>query len=432
MAGLAGRGHMVDGCPPPFHISRMAIHAKSPPDVLPALAREELLRYGRHLLLPEVGMEGQRRLKAARVLLVGAGGLGSPAALYLAAAGVGTLGLVDFDVVDATNLHRQILHGTADVGRSKLDSAADRLREINPHVALQRHEVRLTADNGLEILRGYDLVVDGSDNFPTRYLVNDACVLLGIPLVYGAIHRFEGQVAVFDGRTGPCYRCLFRQPPPPGLVPSCAEAGVLGVLPGIIGSMQAMEAIKLILGIGRSLAGRLLIFEGLEMRWRELHLRKDPGCPVCSEHPTQTALIDYDVFCGLTPAAGGGGAPGGTGGVAGVPWEGTPSGDVITPMELRTRLERDDRPFLLDVREPHEWILANLEPQGARHIPLGELEGRLGEIPTDVEVVVYCRGGGRSARAQRALHSAGFTRVLNLEGGIEAWREEVDPSLPES
>lgn len=410
----------------------MATGTKSPDTVLPELTREELLRYGRHLLLPEVGMEGQRRLKAARVLLVGAGGLGSPAALYLAAAGVGTLGLVDFDVVDATNLHRQILHGTADVGRSKLDSAAERLEAINPHVTIERHEVRLTATNGLDILHGYDLVVDGSDNFPTRYLVNDACVLLGIPLVYGAIHRFEGQVAVFDGRTGPCYRCLFRQPPPPGLVPNCAEAGVLGVLPGIIGSMQAMEAIKLILGIGESLAGRLLVFEGLEMRWRELRLRKDPGCPVCSEEPTQTALIDYDVFCGVAPANGGRGPAEGRGGAAGSPSGGEASGGTITATELRERLERDDRPFLVDVREPHEWILANLEPHGARHIPLGQLEQRLAEIPADVEVVVYCRGGGRSARAQRAMQAAGFNRVLNLEGGIVAWREEVDPSLPES
>jgi sulfur-carrier protein adenylyltransferase/sulfurtransferase len=391
-----------------------------PPHTLPELSRGELLRYGRHLLLPEVGMEGQQRLKAARVLLVGAGGLGSPAALYLAAAGVGTLGLVDFDVVDATNLHRQILHGTADVGRSKLDSAVERLGAVNPHVSLIRHEVRLAAGNALEILQGYDLVVDGSDNFPTRYLVNDACVLLGIPLVYGAIHRFEGQVAVFDGRTGPCYRCLFRQPPPPGLVPNCAEAGVLGVLPGIIGSLQAMEAIKLILGIGESLEGRLLIFEGLEMRWRELRLRKDPECPVCSDHPTQTELIDYDVFCGVAPApspgAGNGAGPSGT----------------ITVEELRARLERGDRPFLLDVREPHEWILANLEPQGARHIPLGELKERLREVPAGTEIVVYCRGGGRSARAQRTLEGAGFSPVLNLEGGIMAWRERVDPTLPES
>lgn len=409
---------------------------------LPDLDREELLRYGRHLLLPEVGMDGQRRLKAARVLLVGAGGLGSPAALYLAAAGVGTLGMVDFDVVDATNLHRQILHGTADVGRSKLDSAADRLASVNPHVRLERHEARLTSANALQILQGYDVVVDGSDNFPTRYLVNDACVLLGKPLVYGAIHRFEGQVAVFDGRTGPCYRCLFRQPPPPGLVPSCAEAGVLGVLPGIIGSLQAMEALKLILGIGDTLAGRLLLFEGLEMRWRELRLRKDPECPVCSEHPSQTELIDYDVFCGVAPEAVGEGvaAPGtaaangrpavgggdGTGG-------GAPGGEAtLTAPELAARLDRGERPFLLDVREPHEWMLANLEPQGARHIPLSQLRDRIAEVPSAGEVVVYCRGGGRSARAQRMLQEAGFPQVVNLEGGILAWRALVDPTLPES
>lgn len=401
--------------------------------LLPELSRSELLRYGRHLILPEVGPEGQRRLKAARVLLVGAGGLGSPAALYLAAAGVGTLGLVDFDVVDATNLHRQILHGTADVGRSKLDSAADRLAAVNPHVALERHEVRLTSDNALDILRGYDLVVDGSDNFPTRYLVNDACVLLGIPLVYGAIHRFEGQVAVFDGRSGPCYRCLFRQPPPPGLVPSCAEAGVLGVLPGIIGSLQAMEAIKLILGIGEPALGRLLIFEGLEMRFRELRLRKDPECPVCSDHPTQTGLIDYELFCGLAPAPQDGPASGHPhAGGGSRPTPGNRDGETITAPELRARLDRGDRPFLLDVREPFEWELANLAPEGAHHIPLGDLSDRLAELSSDAEVVVYCRGGGRSARAQRTLTEAGFSRVVNLEGGIQAWRELVDPSMPES
>lgn len=380
----------------------------------PSLSNPELLRYGRHLLLPEVGMEGQLRLKAARVLLVGAGGLGSPAALYLAAAGVGTLGIVDFDRVDASNLHRQILHGTSDVGRSKLESARDRLREVNPLVDVVLHEVRLDSSNALEILRGYDLVVDGSDNFPTRYLVNDACVLLGIPDIYGAIHRFEGQVSVFHGAKGPCYRCLFREPPPPGLIPSCAEAGVLGVLPGIVGSLQAMEAIKLILGIGTSLVGRLQIFQGLEMEWREVGLRKDPDCPVCSPHPTLTRLIDYERFCGIEPA-GDQEAQGG-----------------ISPLELSRRLASGQGPALLDVREPHEWALANLADRGAIHIPLGELSGRLAELDPAREWVIHCRSGARSARAQELLQASGHPRVLNLEGGILAWREQVDPTLPES
>jgi sulfur-carrier protein adenylyltransferase/sulfurtransferase len=379
-----------------------------------SLSQPELLRYGRHLLLPEVGMEGQLRLKSARVLLVGAGGLGSPAALYLAAAGVGTLGIVDFDRVDASNLHRQILHGTSDVGRGKLDSARDRLREVNPLVEVVLHEVRLDSSNAMEILGRYDLVVDGSDNFPTRYLVNDACVLLGIPDIYGAIHRFEGQVSVFHGAEGPCYRCLFREPPPPGLIPSCAEAGVLGVLPGIVGSLQAMEAIKWILGIGKPLIGRLQIFEGLEMEWRELGLRKDPRCPVCSEHPTLTELIDYERFCGIEPG------------------EATGDGDAISPVELDQRLAGEAPPAVLDVREPHEWALANLRDRGALHIPLGELSGRLSELDPGREWVVHCRSGARSARAQELLQASGYPRVLNLEGGILAWRDQVDPSLPES
>jgi len=393
------------------------------PSPTPALTREELGRYSRHLLLPEVGMQGQQKLKGARILLVGAGGLGSPAALYLAAAGVGTLGLVDFDVVDHSNLHRQILHGTPDVGRSKLESAVDRLRGVNPNVRVVPHELRLTAANAMEVLSGYDLVVDGSDNFPTRYLVNDACVFLGKPLVYGAIHRFEGQVSVFDGRTGPCYRCLFREPPPPGLVPSCAEAGVLGVLPGIIGSLQAMEAVKLVLGVGETLAGRLLLFDGLAMGWRELRLRKDPECPVCGEDPTQTALLDYDRFCGVTPE----GTP-----LPGTAQDGVAPLPSVTPRGLQFRLERGDALTLLDVREPFEWELANLGERGARLIPLGELEERMGELDSAEEIVVYCRTGGRSARGQAKLAEAGFLRVWNLEGGIRGWAEEVDPEMPDA
>jgi sulfur-carrier protein adenylyltransferase/sulfurtransferase len=383
------------------------------------LTSDDALRYGRQILLPELGIEGQERLKGARVLVVGAGGLGSPAALYLAAAGVGTLGLVDFDRVDSTNLHRQLLHGTSDVGRPKLESAVDRLREVNPGVRVVPHELRLTSANALDVLSGYDLVVDGSDNFPTRYLVNDACVLLGIPDVYGAIHRFEGQVSVFHGRTGPCYRCLFREPPPPGLVPSCAEAGVLGVLPGIVGSLQAMEAIKLILGIGETLVGRLQIFEGLTLEWRELRLRKNPECPVCAPNPVQTELIDYERFCGLTPEADDRWAP----------------PPVITPRELAARIEAAGgvAPFtLVDVREAHEWERASLEPQGARHIALGSLPGVMSLLDPEDEIVVYCRTGGRAGRAQALLKEAGFSRVLNLEGGIVAWRRDVDPAMPES
>ena len=395
-------------------VAAAGLETRKGPGAGASLSPPELLRYGRHLLLPEVGMEGQLRLKAARVLLVGAGGLGSPAALYLAAAGVGTLGIVDFDRVDASNLHRQILHGTSDVGRGKLESARDRLREVNPLVDVVLHEVRLDSSNALQILGAYDLVVDGSDNFPTRYLVNDACVLLGIPDIYGAIHRFEGQVSVFHGAKGPCYRCLFREPPPPGLIPTCAEAGVLGVLPGIVGSLQAMEAIKWILGIGKPLIGRLQIFEGLEMEWRELGLRKDPNCPVCSEHPTLTELIDYERFCGIEPG------------------KDTGAGDTITPAELEQRLGGEAPPAVLDVREPHEWALANLADRGAIHIPLGELSGRLEELDPAREWVVHCRSGARSARAQELLQGSGYPRVLNLEGGILAWRDQVDPSLPES
>jgi sulfur-carrier protein adenylyltransferase/sulfurtransferase len=384
---------------------------------LPRLGPEETLRYGRHLILPEVGPGGQRRLKAARVLLVGAGGLGSPAALYLAAAGVGTLGIVDFDVVDASNLQRQVLHSTADVGRPKLDSARDRIAALNPHVAVEAHPVRLTSANAREIVRGYDVVLDGSDNFPTRYLVNDACVLEGKPNVYGSILRWEGQASVFWAGHGPCYRCLFAEPPPPGLVPSCAEAGVLGVLPGIVGSVQALEAIKLVLGQGEPLLGRLLLFDALRMRFREMRLRRDPECPACGDRPTLTGLIDYERFCGLEPA--------------GAPTEPSMS-DVpeMTPTELKARLDRGDPLTIIDVREPFEWEIGNLEPQGARLIPLGELPQRFAEIDPADEVVLQCRSGARSAKALLFLRGQGYERLHNLAGGILGWSDEVDPSVP--
>lgn len=380
--------------------------------------RAELLRYARHLALPEVGFEGQRRLKAGRVLCVGAGGLGSPLALYLAAAGVGTLGIVDFDAVDESNLHRQLLHGTKDVGRPKVDSAADRLRDVNPHVNVVKHETRLSSENALELISGYDVVVDGTDNFPTRYLVNDACVLSGTPNVYGSVFRWEGQVSVFATEGGPCYRCLFREPPPPGLVPNCAEGGVVGVLPGIIGSLQALEVIKLLLDAGTSLAGRLLIFDALAMEWREVGLRRNPDCPVCGDEPTQKELIDYEVFCGVGPSRSAHGEPA--------------DGSVpdLTPRLVADQLATDAPPYLLDVREPWEWAVSNLATRGARLIPLGELEERLGEIPGDRAVVVYCRTGQRSMQAALRLRDAGIGPVANLRGGIVAWAEEVEPGLP--
>ena len=381
----------------------------------PELEPAELTRYARHLALPEVGLEGQQRLKEARVLVVGAGGLGSPSALYLAAAGIGTLGLVDFDDVDATNLHRQILHGTEDVGRHKLESAKDRLADINPHVDVVAHPVRLSSDNALEILEPYDVVVDGTDNFPTRYLVNDACVLLGKPNVYGSIFRWEGQVSVFGLDDGPCYRCLFREPPPPGLVPNCAEAGVLGVLPGVIGSLQALEVIKLILGKGITLSGRLLIFDAMDLTWREVALSRNPDCPVCGDVPTQTSLIDYEDFCGLR-SRGGGVARNGLG--------------EVGPRELEERLAAAEPPLLLDVREPYEWDIVSLQADGEVRVPLGELPDRMDELPRDREIVVYCRSGARSRTAAGALVDAGFRRVDNLTGGILAWVDEIDPSLP--
>ncbi len=373
---------------------------------LPELTREELARYSRHLILPDVGVEGQKRLKAARVLLVGAGGLGSPLALYLSAAGVGTLGIVDFDKVDVTNLQRQVVHGTADVGRSKIDSAAERIYDINPYVNVERFETRLTSDNALEIIREFDIVVDGTDNFPTRYLVNDACVILGKPNVYGSIFRFEGQASVLATPDGPCYRCLFREPPPPGLVPSCAEGGVLGVLPGLVGTIQATEAIKLILGIGEPLIGRLLLVDALTAQFRTVKIRRDPTCPACGTHEIQE-LIDYDAFCGGAEPV---------------------TVKEITPRELAQKLARGDDFDLIDVREPFEWEIAHIE--GARLVPLSTFPGAIKELDASREIVVQCKVGGRSARAADALVAAGFRDVTNLAGGITRWSDDVDPTIP--
>ena len=378
---------------------------------LPTLSAAETLRYSRHLILPDIGLVGQQRLKAARVLLVGAGGLGSPAALYLAAAGVGTLGLVDWDVVDVTHLQRQILHGTSGIGTSKLDSARARLHDLNPHVAVETFAAKLTSANALDILRNFDIVVDGSDNFPTRYLVNDACVLLGKPNVYGSIFRFDGQASVFDARVGPCYRCLFADPPPPDLVPSCAEGGVLGVLPGIIGSIQALETIKLIVGVGETLVGRLLLCDARRMQFRELALAKDPACPVCGTHPTVTELIDYEAFCGM-----------------GEEGRGTGEGVEIEAVELKREWTAKPDLVVLDVREPHEYAIARID--GARLIPLSELPGRLSEIDGRAEIVTHCHHGARSLRALELLRGAGFANVRSLQGGIDAWSVDVDPEVP--
>ena len=376
------------------------------------LSNDEILRYSRHLIMPEVGMDGQTKLKAAKVLCIGAGGLGSPLALYLAAAGVGTLGVVDFDVVDFTNLQRQIIHTTADVGRPKLDSAAEKIKAINPYVEVRPFETRLTSANALEIFRDFDIVVDGTDNFPTRYLVNDACVLTGKPNVYGSIFRFEGQVSVFATEQGPCYRCLYPGPPPPGLVPSCAEGGVLGILPGLVGVMQATEAIKLILGKGEPLIGRLVLVDALGMKFRELKLRKNPDCPVCGKNPTITELIDYNQFCGIRG-------------------EETPvtqsTMPEITVEELKRRQDAGDDLFILDVREPHEYQISNL---GGHLIPLGDLPKRVHELDSSREIVAHCKMGGRSAKAVDFLRQAGFTKVKNLQGGINAWAEKVDPRMP--
>ena len=378
---------------------------------LPELTPAEIRHYSRHLIMPEVGSAGQRRLKAARVLTIGAGGLGSPLGLYLAAAGVGTLGIVDFDVVDETNLHRQVLYGQASVGRPKIQAAVERLQDVNPHIRIVPHEMRLDAGNALELFRDYDVIVDGTDNFPTRYLVNDACVLSGKPNVYGSIFRFEGQVSIFWGARGPCYRCLFPEPPPPGLVPSCAEGGVLGVLPGIIGTLQANEVIKLIVGAGEPLIGRLVLFDALKMRFRELQLKKDPACPVCSENPTQRELIDYEQLCGIVPEP-----------------ETADMDFEMTPIELRERLDAGEPLTILDVRTDPEVEIARIP--GAVHIPLHELEDRLGELDPETAYVVHCHHGGRSARAVGFLRQMGFERTANLAGGIDEWSAAVDPSVP--
>ncbi len=376
-------------------------------------SKAEIERYSRHLIMPEVAMEGQRKLKRASVLLVGMGGLGSPTAMYLAAAGVGRIGIVDFDVVDFSNLQRQIIFSTEDVGRPKLQAAEERLQGINPNLEIETYETRLTSENALKILENYDIIIDGTDNFPTRYLVNDACVLLGKPNVYGSIFRFEGQASVFYAKEGPCYRCLYPEPPPPGLVPSCAEGGVLGILPGNIGMIQATEAVKLILGKGEPLIGRLLLFDALAMKYRELKLRKDPNCPICGENPTVTELIDYEHFCGI----------------------GTEADKIvlepefeISVEELKAKITGEDTPFILDVREPHEFEICRI-PNSVL-IPLAEVEKRVHELERSSEIVVHCKAGGRSAKAVKFLKEAGFEKVKNLKGGILAWTDRIDPSVP--
>lgn len=376
-----------------------------------SLSNEEILRYSRHLIMPEVGMEGQLKLKAARVLCIGAGGLGSPLALYLGAAGVGTLGIVDFDVVDYTNLQRQIIHSTADVGRKKLDSAADKLKAINPFVNVRKIETRLSSENALELFRDFDIIADGTDNFPTRYLVNDASVITGKPNVYGSIFRFEGQASVFATREGPCYRCLYPEPPPPGLVPSCAEGGVLGILPGLVGVIQATEVVKLILGIGDPLIGRLLLVDALGMKFRELKLRKNPECPVCGKNPSITKLVDYEEFCGIR----------------GEEQAVETSTADIQVEDLKRRLDKGDDIFVLDVREPHEYQICNI---GGYLIPLGDLPKRVSELDSSREIVAHCRSGVRSAKAVDFLRQAGFKKVRNLAGGILAWADRVDPKMP--
>jgi sulfur-carrier protein adenylyltransferase/sulfurtransferase len=378
------------------------------------LSNDEIKRYSRHLIMPEVGVDGQRKLKAGSVLCIGAGGLGSPVTMYLAAAGVGRLGLVDFDTVDFSNLQRQILHGTPDVGRPKLESAKTRLQALNPNVQIDTYETALSSENALKLFEPYDVIVDGTDNFPTRYLVNDACVLTGKPNAYGSIFRFEGQASVFATKEGPCYRCLYPEPPPPGLVPSCAEGGVLGVLPGIIGVIQATEAVKLILGIGEPLIGRFLIYDALRMRFRELKLRKDPDCPVCGTHPTVTRLIDYEQFCGVTPAAP---EP-----VA------VNNATEITSVDLKQRIDRGEKPTIIDVREPNEYQINRIP--GSALIPLGDVPKRYAELNPNEEIIVHCKSGVRSAKAADFLRSVGFKRVLNLRGGILDWIDKVDPSQP--
>jgi sulfur-carrier protein adenylyltransferase/sulfurtransferase len=394
------------------------------------LNKDEILRYSRHLILPEVGMEGQLKLKQAKVLMVGAGGLGAPLGLYLAASGVGRIGVVDFDVVDFTNLQRQVIHGTKDVGRKKLDSAADSMLDINPYMQVDKFDTAITSENALEIIRDYDMVIDGTDNFPTRYLINDACVLLKKPNVYGSIFRFEGQATIYgypggtiDGTNylqGPCYRCSYPEPPPPGLVPSCAEGGVLGILPGIIGLVQATEAVKLILGIGEPLIGRLMLYDALGMRFREMKVRRNSECPVCGDHPTIKQLIDYHQFCGVPnpkdvkeEAA---------------PMPGYVSETEIDAVALKAKLDRGDKFQFIDVREPHEYQIAKIP--GAKLIPLNDVPKRIGELDPEAEVVLYCKMGGRSAKAADFLRSQGFRHVKNMLGGITAWSDKVDPSVP--
>jgi molybdopterin/thiamine biosynthesis adenylyltransferase/rhodanese-related sulfurtransferase/molybdopterin converting factor small subunit len=385
----------------------------APPAPPVTLSKDEILRYSRHLIMPEVGMEGQLKLKAAKVALIGTGGLGAPLGMYLAAAGIGRIGLVDFDVVDFTNLQRQVIHGTKDVGKKKLDSAAETMLDINPYVEIDRHEVALSSENALGILKDYDIVVDGTDNFPTRYLVNDACVLLKKPNVYGSIFRFEGQATIFAYPGGPCYRCLYPEPPPPGLVPSCAEGGVLGILPGTVGLIQATETVKLILGIGEPLIGRLVLYDALAMRFRELKLRRNPECPVCGDHPTITKLIDYQEFCGIPNQQ---------------HQEAAPADGDIEPTEVKAKIDRGDRFVLIDVREPHEYQICNI-PQ-AKLIPLGDLPKRVNELNSADEIVAHCKSGMRSAKAVDFLKQAGFKKVRNMKGGILAWSDKVDPSVP--
>ena len=390
----------------------MAIRTDALPKQEVKLSKEEILRYSRHLIMPEVGLDGQLKLKQARVLMIGTGGLGAPLGLYLAAAGVGHLGLVDFDVVDFTNLQRQVTFSTSDVGKPKTEAAKARLSALNPAIEIEAFETRLTSENALDLFRDFDIIVDGTDNFPTRYLVNDACVLLGKPNVYGSIFRFEGQATVFGYPGGPCYRCLYPEPPPPGLVPSCAEGGVLGVLPGIVGAIQAMETIKLILGTGEPLVGRLLLFDALSMRFRELKLHKNPACPVCGPNRTITKLIDYEEFCGIRGEE----APAVTNGIP-----------EITAREVKARQDHGEDLFILDVREPHEYQICNLK---GKLIPLGELPRRVHELDSSREMVVHCRSGKRSAEAIQFLQKAGFKKLWNLKGGVLAWADEVDPSMP--
>lgn len=406
---IAGGLEVVETARGPARVASAAAGAE--------LTAEEIQRYSRHLTLPAFGMKGQKKLKASSVLLVGAGGLGSPLALYLAAAGVGKLGIIDFDVVDVTNLQRQVIHGTSDVGRKKLDSAREKIKEINPFVEVETYEAALTSENALDILKEYDVVADGTDNFPTRYLVNDACVLLGIPNVYASIFQFDGQVSVFGAEDGPCYRCVYEEPPPPGLVPSCADGGVLGILPGMVGTLQATEVIKVLTGIGEPLIGRLLMVDALTMSFRTLKIRKNPDCPICGEHPTQTELIDYQAFCGM---------PTDTDGQRRAGDDAVPE---ITVRELNERIERGERPFILDVRRAYEYDIANL---GGRLIPVDELANRLDEISEyrDQEIVVHCRSGVRSARAVQIMKEHGFSNAVNLKGGVLAWSDEIDPSMP--